>query len=511
MQTLGAQLQSTTDQVWGYLPTLLAAIGILVLGWIAALFLGTLVRRAVSKVVVEKRFGGWVRGDHSVESVDVAGNSGRAAFWLGMLFVLVAFFQVLQLSQVTQPLNALLGQVAAFLPRIMGAALLLLIAWLVASALRRLVRVILRRARFDERLALKRSESGGSEGVALSGAASDAVYWLVLLLFLPGILGALSIQGMMEPLQAIVAQVLGFLPRLVGAGLILTIGWLVARFVRGVLRNLLAATGADELGERAGILVGGRAGGLSHLASTIVYALILIPVVVSSLNALELTAVTAPASAMLERIMGAVPAVFAASLMLGFAYIVGRFVADLLGTLLEGLGFNRLFQRLGLAGVVSDAVPPADLAAKLAMVAIMFFAAMEASSVLGLDALTNLLQRSVVFGGHALFALLILALGFYFAGLAQEAIRSAARPVSASVGVAARVGIIAIAAAMALQQLNVGTQLITVAFAAVFGGAAIAAAIAFGLGGREAAAGVLHRWLPVQPVKTSAQRPASRE
>ena len=59
------------------------------------------------------------------------------------------------------------------------------------------------------------------------------------------------------------------------------------------------------------------------------YVLILLPVLIAALNALELTAITQPASNMLETILGTLPDMFAAALILAIAYIVGTVVAPL--------------------------------------------------------------------------------------------------------------------------------------------------------------------------------------
>jgi hypothetical protein len=204
-----------------------------------------------------------------------------------MLFVLVGFFQTLQLTLITEPLNRLLTQLAEFAPRLLGASLLLLIAWVVGSGLRLVVSKGLTAAKLDERL-------GGEAGLetekrpSLTKTLSDAVYWLVFLLFLPAVLGALELQGLLEPVQRLTDRILGFLPNILAAGLILAVGWFVARIVQRIVSNLLAAVGVDQLGERVGLSTQTRTRRLSGVIGLILYFLILIPVVISALNALAL-------------------------------------------------------------------------------------------------------------------------------------------------------------------------------------------------------------------------------
>lgn len=57
----------------------------------------------------------------------------------------------------------------------------------------------------------------------------ELVYWSVFILFLPAILSALSLDGLLTPIQNVVNAALIFLPKLFSAGLILLIGWFIAK------------------------------------------------------------------------------------------------------------------------------------------------------------------------------------------------------------------------------------------------------------------------------------------
>ncbi len=110
-------------------------------------------------------------------------------------------------------------------------------------------------------------------------------------------------------------QILRFLPNLFAAGLILGIGWFIARIVQRILTNLLVAIRADRLSERVGLAPVLGTQRLSGVLGLVVYILILIPVLIAALNALALEATTRPASNMLTMILEAIPAIFAAMLL----------------------------------------------------------------------------------------------------------------------------------------------------------------------------------------------------
>lgn len=180
-----------------------------------------------------------------------------------MLFVLVAFFDALRLPVVTQPLNALLQQLSAFAPRLLGALLLLVAAALVATLLRRVVGAGLVAARADERL-------GTGEGQPVAASLSEVVYWTVWLLFLPMILSTLELTGLLAPVQALLNKALAFLPNVLAAAMALAVGWFIAHLVRRIVTNLMAAAGADRLGEQSGVSQALGQASLSGAVGTVV-------------------------------------------------------------------------------------------------------------------------------------------------------------------------------------------------------------------------------------------------
>ena len=410
-----------------------------------------------------------------------------------MFFVLVAFFQALGLTLITEPLNRFLIQIFDYLPRLIGPAILLLIAWVVASSLRFLVRRLLSAARVDERLG---EQVGADEesAVSLSDSLAEAVYWLVLLLFLPAVLGGLGLDGLLQPVQNLVDSLVGFLPNLIAAAVILGVGWLVAKIVQRILSSLLAAIGIDRFSERVG-LAGALGRPLSEIVGLIVYVLILIPVLISALDTLQLVSITQPASQMLRTILDAIPALFGALLVLGIAYLISRVVAGLITNLLTGIGFNSLLGRLGLASESDESRrTPAEIVGYLIQVMILLFAAIEAANMLGFSFLAELYAQFLVFGSKIVLGLIILAVGLFLANLAATALRSSGSASSSLLATLARISILVLAAAIALREMGLANEIINLAFGLLLGAVAVAAAIAFGLGGRDAAARQLEEW-----------------
>ncbi|MBM4049337.1 MAG: hypothetical protein FJ279_29935, partial [Planctomycetes bacterium] len=320
-----------------YLPNLIKALLILVIGSLVALAIAAIVRWLLKRTRLDVRVALWA----GTEALDTSAKIGRGVFYLLMIAVLVGFFQALHVPLVSDAAQALRQWVTDVVPGIVQGALLLLVAWIIASFLRWLVRIGLQATRLDEKF-------GASAGLAepgkisLSGSLANFIFWFVLLLFLPAVLSALNMRGLVEPVQGMLTKVLEVVPRIFAASVLLIVGWFIARVLRQVVSNLLTAAGADQLGESVGISAAAGQWALSGILGTIVYALVLIGAIIAALQALQIEAISGPATQMLTTVLKTVPTLFAAILVLAIAYVVGRVVAGLATNILTGIGFNRL-------------------------------------------------------------------------------------------------------------------------------------------------------------------------
>ena len=123
----------------------------------------------------------------------------------------------------------------------------MVVAWFIASILRRLAVQALASTTLDDKLT---AEAGMRP---LSASLGNVLYALVLLLFLPAVLGALKLEGLLGPVRDMVNEILGMAPNIFAAIAFGLIGWFVARLLRDMVSSLLEAAGADKLGERAGL------------------------------------------------------------------------------------------------------------------------------------------------------------------------------------------------------------------------------------------------------------------
>ena len=336
--------------------------------------------------------------------------------------------------------------------------------------------------------------AGGGESVQLSQTLPEAVYWIVFALFLPAILGALQMPGILEPVQGMFTKALGYIPNIFGAGIILAIGLFVGKLVRQVVSNLTASLGVNQLAGKVGISSAAGKSQPSDLLGVVSYAFVLLPVVVAALNALDIEAVTKPAGAILERISSLLPGFIGAAVVLGIAFFIGRIVATLVEDLLEGFGVNSVPEKLGLKlGNTNPNQTPAKIGGKLTLAAIVLLSLQQALPMMGLDAFAGHVDTFAAFAVRLLIALVMLVAGMYLANLAAKQIEASGVDNASLLATIAKVAVFFFAGGFALQHLGVSPSLINVAFGSLLGGLGLAIAIAFGWGGRDAAKRVLDR------------------
>jgi Conserved TM helix len=513
-------VKQTSGTVGAFLPSLIGAVVTLFIGWIVAFLVSSVVRKLLKRTDLDNRLGNMATGNSSSSrsTMNTEKLVGDIVFWLIFLFAVLAFLNALNLTVVAQPLNNVLNQVLAFVPKLASAAALAGIAWLLATA----VKTIVTRTAGTMMPAMSRRMAIGENQVLPSETLGNALYWFVFLFFLPAILGVLDLQGPLAPVQNLLNDILSALPNIFKAALIGIVGWFVARIVRELVTNLLAAAGTERLATKIGLNRAAPGQSLSGLLGTVVYLMVLIPTAVAALDALQIPAISRPATSMLQQVLNTIPQILTAAGILAVAYVVSQFIGDLVANLLSGLGFNNIFRALGLNNLhqsttttttTTTTTPPAtpttrgeivpsstkrtpsEVAGLVASIGVMIVAAVAATGVLGIPALTQLVEGLLLISGQILSGIVVFAIGLYLANLAQKVVASSGTHQSQVLGQIARLAIITFVGAMALQQMGIAASIVNLAFGLLLGAIAVATAISFGLGGRDVASEQLRDWL----------------
>lgn len=396
-------------------------------------------------------------------------------------------------------------------PRVAAALVILIVAHFLAKGAQWAL------ARLIDGLPGVRKHNEGSPPKETAGyQLGQLAYWLVLLIGVIGALTVLGLSSIVAPLNALLFQVMAFIPNLVGAAVIFFVGLVVATLARRVVEAALNAAHVDGWLERAGLKRMTGASGLAKTAGVLVFVLIVIPVTIAALQQLGVRAISDPAVAVLSTVLDALPRILAAAIILALAFFIGRWVASLLEQILPSLGFDSSLQGLGVgpppaepppvrrsaaippsaaAPPQAPALTPSKIVARLALVAIMLFSAVEAAQLLAFAAIATMLQEILDLAGRVLFGGVIITAGVLVANLLVGLIDRSTGGAEGLARPVVRWATIALATAMGLRFMGLADEIVVLAFGLILGSAAVASALAFGLGGREAAKRLTERWV----------------
>jgi hypothetical protein len=380
--------------------------------------------------------------------------------------------------------------------------LILVATWAVARA----VKWVLQKA-IDRTPALKKHMTGtpGETVGHQLGTIAKLLIWLV------GIMAALTFLGVgqiLAPINALTLDIFNFLPRLIGFALILFVGFVVARIAQRLVETVLVAANVDGLLARIGIgeIVGTRRtdpaavppgttpgatrASIARAAGVLVFAVIIIQIAIAALQVLGIEAISGPAIDMLSQIYAALPRILAAALWIGVAFIIARFLKTIIEAILPPTGFDDAIRS---TGVLPANASPSRIIGSIAMIAIILAASIEAARQLGGDQIAIFLAQVTALGGKVIFGSLIIVVGIFLANIIATLVGSGTGE-GGYAQVLVRYAIIALFTAIGLTFMGLADQIVMVAFGLILGSAAVATALAFGLGGRDAAARVLERW-----------------
>ena len=358
----------------------------------------------------------------------------------------------------------------------LGLALLILIAtWALAKAAKWAFAKLVDNVNFFQR----HTGSGKSLGESL-GSIVSLLIWLFGLL---AILQVFELGGVMSPVQTLLNSIMGFVPNLVGAGLLFFVGLMIAKIVRDITITALQTVDFDKWANRGGVESATGNSAISKTIGTIIYAIIVIFVSILALDTLGLESVSAPASNMLQLVFNAIPNVIGAAILLGIGYMISKFVANIMTEVLTGLGVDRT---LGATELLPEGTTATGILARVAQIAIVLFFAIAATRMLGFVELTAILDEVLVLGGRVIFGAVVIGLGFLIANLLARVLGGADN--SSMAGTIVKWATIVLFTFMGLQYTGVGDIITETAFTAIVVGMAVAGALAFGLGGREWAA-----------------------
>jgi hypothetical protein len=349
---------------------------------------------------------------------------------------------------------------------------------------------------------IKFFQRGTSNGESLGMALGKIVSLLIWLFGLLAVFQQLGFNSVMTPVEGLLGNFIGYLDNIVFAVAVFFVGTIVAKIVRELTETTLGAINLDRWANIGGVEAVTGNSTISRTLGSIAYVLVIIPFAIGALDILDIAAITVPAQNLLNTVFQAILPIIGACILLGLGYVISRWIAGLIKELLPSLGADRAINELG---ILPEGRTASGVIATIVTIAVMIFFAIAATDMLGFPQLTDILETVLAQAGNVVFGAVLIALGVIIARILMSLIAdTTASGVASNVTYWITVGLFVF---IGLKQMQIGGLIVDYAFGALAIGAAVAFALAFGLGGRDAAARVLAD-LRVKPVPRPAKAPA---
>lgn len=306
-------LQDMLNSFLSGIPSLIAAVLLLILAFIVAKIAKNIVVKALKHLKFE-RF---------TDKLGVADEaSGSSLEFIGKLVYIVVFLLFMPgvLSKLgfqgdaTLPITSLVTQFFGFVPNLIAAAIIIAIGMFVARIIQQLLKPLLKRLNVD-----KIQEKAGiqpSENATLSSVISYIVYVVILVPVIVAALQVLNIEAISAPAIAMLNKIFVFLPNIFVAIAIVIIGGFIATLVEKLLTNILSGVGTDAMVSK--ILPEGKSSqfSLSSVVGAVVKYIIILLFVVEAVNVIQLEVLRVVGQAIIAYLPFAISAIIIIGLAL---------------------------------------------------------------------------------------------------------------------------------------------------------------------------------------------------
>lgn len=378
--------------------------------------------------------------------------------------------------------------------RVILAALLFLGGWVLSKLVSFVVYRLLCRTDLDDRLAaslgltMLLTQKQRDEN-ALERAAARVIHYVLMALVVVAVLQYGGLTQVAAPIQRLVETVMQGVPLVGKAVLILLAAYVAGVILRTILTAALTKAGVDRrfaelAGDPAPESAGMPPARFSENAGQVVFWLLMLVGLAGAFDALQIGAVADPLRNALDRLVGFLPAAGTAALLAGGGYLLARVARAVVRNALHAFGFDALAARVQLDKLTGK-TSPSDVVGIVLMAFIVLQAGIAALNELGLETLSGPLTAMVAQFWALLPALavsaFIVALGVVVGRILRGVIAPSLKNVgfdrlmaslgfgklserngspgdfSDLAGLIAQVGIVLVAIAQALQNLELAT------------------------------------------------------
>jgi hypothetical protein len=249
-----------------------------------------------------------------------------------------------------EQLQSLIAPLGVSIWNLIIALLILIIGYIVARIIGSITRRLLKRTNLDNRLADTLSEPDRRRELNIEDGVAKVVFWLLMLFVLVAFFQRLGLTGIASPIGLFLERLtVEFIPRLIAAGIILFVAWLVALALKFLVQKGASLLQLDERLGRYAALEDEERVTFGESLATAVYWFVFLLFLPSVLNTLGLQEIAKPISDVFDAIIGYLPNIFAAIVVAGIGWFIARVIREIVTNLLIAIGTDKLGERLGLS------------------------------------------------------------------------------------------------------------------------------------------------------------------
>lgn len=317
LNSISAPFANMVGQVLSFIPNLIAAIAIGIIGWVVATVARTALNTALSKTTMDERLS-------AQAGVKPMSNTiADMVYWFILLIVLTIVLGQLELDGLFAPLTNMVDKIFSFIPNILIAGVVFVVGYIIAKVVRGIVTNLVSTFNVQE-LA---SKAGLSEENSLPNIAGSLAFLVVIIPTIIAALNALKIEVIARPATNMLNKIMEALPNIFMAAAILIVTYYVVRMVANIIKGLLENTQVNRLPAKVGLQ---ETMGDKRVSDVVGYAIVFFAMLFAAVAAADLLGFE-PISAIITMFIA-----FGANIVLGAIILfIGFWLANIIAGVVE--------------------------------------------------------------------------------------------------------------------------------------------------------------------------------
>lgn len=317
LNSISAPFANMVNQVLAFIPNLIAAIALGVIGWVVATVARTAINAALAKTTMDERLSA------KAGVKPMSSTIADMVYWFILLVVLTMVLGQLELNGLFAPLTNMVDKIFNFIPNILIAGVVFVVGYIIAKIVRGIVTNLV--STFDvQALATK---AGLNEQNSLPNIAGSLAFLVIIIPTIIAALNALKVEVIARPATNMLNKIMEALPNIFMAAAILIVTFYVVRMVANIIKGLIENTQINQLPAKVGLQ---QTMGAQKISDLVGYAIIFFAMLFAAIAAADLLGFVA-ISAIITMFIA-----FGANIILGaIVLFIGFWLANVIAGVVE--------------------------------------------------------------------------------------------------------------------------------------------------------------------------------